>query len=181
MFLRNWDKTLAQVLSSAAFGALTYKSHKGEDLQFTAEPASIIKTIQLTKNENSAGVPSLHKVQTSYGTYGGVVFGTGTTPPTKDDYCLSGTLLTNFAYSAGVTATPDATGVTIKAIYTITNTGSSDMTIGEIGLMCNMYDASNQVDFRKGFIERTVLDAPVTIPAGGIGQVTYTIRINYPA
>ena len=30
------------------------------------------------------------------------------------------------------------------------------------------------------WVERTVLETPVTIPAGGVGQVTYTIRMNYP-
>lgn len=29
-------------------------------------------------------------------------------------------------------------------------------------------------------INRTVFDTPVTIAAGGVGQVTYTIRMNYP-
>ena len=30
-------------------------------------------------------------------------------------------------------------------------------------------------------IERTVLESPITIPAnGGVGQVTYKIRMDYP-
>ena len=181
MFTRNWDKALAHTIANAPSDSLKYKNYKGNELMVSSGAPEILK---IATNADSPCNASLHKVRTSYHTYGGVVFGTGTTPPTKDDYCLSGTLLTNFSYSAGVTTTPDANGVTIKAIYTITNIGSADMTIGEIGLMGNIYSSgntsANQSDDRKGFIERTVLDEPVTIQAGGVGTVTYTIRMNDP-
>jgi hypothetical protein len=178
MFLRNWDKALAFAMTGQDYASnIFYKSQDGSEMNFGGGTPN---TLLIGKNTDGASYASLHKVRTSYNSYGGVVFGTGTTPPTKDDYKLSGTLLTTFSYSAGVSYEYDDTGTTIRAIYTITNTGSNDITIGEIGLMSNMYDASSQVASRKGFIERTVLDTPVTIPAGGIGQVVYTIRINYP-
>lgn len=177
MFLRNWDKVLAFTMGGESLAInYFYKTYEGKDMNLGNTP----NAIQIGKNNDSASSANLHRVRTSYSGYGGVMFGTGTTPPTKDDYKLSGALLTNFSYSAGVSYEYDDTGTTIRAIYTITNIGSDDMTIGEIGLMCNMYDSSNQTDIRKGFIERTVLDTPVTIPADGVGQVTYTIRINYP-
>lgn len=181
MFLRNWDKAVACALGGSTYYSdkddVKFKTYEGKETSISTGSKNVV---YLGDNADKASIPSLYKVQTSYVSGGGVMFGTGTTPPTKDDYCLSGTLLKNFSCSVGVTRNSDDAGTTYKAIYTITNTGSNDMTIGEIGLMCNMYDESNTTDIRKGFIERTVLDAPVTIPAGGIGQVTYTIRINYP-
>lgn len=178
MFLRNWDKAVAFALTGEAYVSNNfYKAQNGSEVNFGDGVPNIL---QIGKKTDSPSHASLHKVRTSYEGNGGVVFGTGTTPPTKDDYCLSGTLLKNFSYSAAVSTTYDDTGITLTAIYTITNAGSDDMTIGEIGLMGNMCNASNSWPERKGFIERTVLDTPVTIPAGGICQVTYTIRANYP-
>ena len=77
-----------------------------------------------------------------------------------------------------MTVTPDESGLTITALYTITNTGSSAFTIGELGLIAATY--TNVSTNSKCLVERTVLDTPVTIPAGGIGQVEYTITFNYP-
>lgn len=128
------------------------------------------------------GSPTLNLCQTSYTSLGGVVFGTGTTAPALDDYCLSGDLITTFAYTvASFTVDADDTGVTITALYTLTNTGDDAFTIGEVGLIASTYDNSNYKSANyKCLLERTVLDTPVTIAAGGVGQVTYTLKMNYP-
>lgn len=124
--------------------------------------------------------PSLYHVRTAYNSYGGVVLGTGTTQPTIDDYCLSGNLITNISCIAAVSNAGDADGVTTTAVYTVTNTSSEDITIGEIGIIASYRSSQNSQTY-KLLLERTVLDAPITIPAGGVGQVTYTIRFNYPS
>lgn len=129
--------------------------------------------------------PTVYKVRTSYTGYGGVVFGTGTTPPTIDDYCLSGDLVTTLTATATVTLDYDEGGVTVTAVYTLTNTGADTVTIGEVGLIgcvatTNSSSTSYQTESVKCLFERSVLDTPVEIPAGGFGQVTYTIRIDYP-
>lgn len=178
MFTKNWYKALACAMTGQNTPGCQFKSHQGSD--FKISTASFVVN-QIGKNVDKAGTPSLHKVRTAYNTYGGVVFGTGTTPPTKDDYCLSGDLITTISCSSAVDYEFDDTGITFTAIYTITNTGSSDITIGEIGLMCGLYSDSDTNALYKSFVERTVLDTPVTITAGGLGQVTYTIRMNYPA
>ena len=108
----------------------------------------------------------------------GVYFGTGTTPPTMDDYKLTGDVFTSHSTVTSVTAVHEDASSTITAQYTVCNTGTADVTIGEIGLVSTIYQGSS--GFGYMMIERTVLDAPVTIPAGGVGQVTYTIRMNYP-
>ena len=60
-----------------------------------------------------------------------------------------------------------------SAVLTITNNNATDITIGEVGIV---YQGSNTA----ALLERTVLDSPITIPAGGVSQITYTIRMNYP-
>lgn len=57
---------------------------------------------------------------------------------------------------------------------TITNNNETDITIGEVGIV---YQTGSSYSV---LFERTVLESPITIPAGGVGQVTYTIRMNYP-
>jgi hypothetical protein len=103
--------------------------------------------------------------------------GNGNAPPTYDDYCLAGDVFSTFAYSADRVQTHDESGAGTKVVFTITNTGEEDFTISEIG----MFAPASINNIRKSVMyERTVLDPPVTIPAGGVGQVTYTVRMNYP-
>ena len=101
---------------------------------------------------------------------GGVAFGNGTSEPSMDDYTLSGSLVTAFTASALMSKI----GNTITVTYTLTAT--ADITISEIGLF-SLYYSGNRHPF---LVERTLLDEPVTIPAGGVGQVVYTITFNLP-
>lgn len=108
---------------------------------------------------------------------GGVVFGDGTAEPTMDDYCLSGNVVSSFNETNTIELTKDETTgiVTISKKYTITNTGSSPITISEIALIDNFKNSYYYFSF---VVDRTLLDNPVTIPAGGTGYVTYTIEVT---
>lgn len=107
--------------------------------------------------------------------YGGVFFGNGTTPPTLDDKTLSGDVISTITTTASAVSSIDENGnPQITASYTISNTGSEPVTISEVGL----FEGLSNWGFVM--IERTLLETPVTIAAGGIGQVTYTIKFNYP-
>lgn len=105
-------------------------------------------------------------------TSNGVVFGDGDKAPTEDDYWLSGNIITTLSGSGTVRKTKDDAGMTVTSSFLLTNSGTSDVTIKEVGY-CSAYNSG-------ALLDRTVLDEPLTIPAGGIGQVTYTIRMNYP-
>lgn len=106
----------------------------------------------------------------------GVSFGTGTTPPTVNDYSLEATI------SSGLTvATPSVTTVTqtdsyLEATVTFGVLASVETTITEIGykMVCSVPSGSDAF-----LVDRTVLDEPITIPAGQSKQITYTIRFNY--
>ena len=114
--------------------------------------------------------------------YSGVSFGTGTTPATVSDYFLESIL-----YEAQISVSNPSTvsfsrGDTYDeytATFGVTNETTDAITISEVGLsaVANKTIATNPCVL----VDRTVLDAPITIPAGESKQITYTIRFNYGA
>lgn len=174
MFTRNWYRVLSSVLANQSTVGIGYNN---SERNINADQARDM--VRIGYSYEGYSYASLFKVRTSYTGNGGVIFGTGTTPPTIDDYKLESEIISTISGSASVTPTFDDTGMTLTAIYALTNTGSADITIGEIGLIAS--GMSSQDWYLKMLLERTVLDTPLTIPAGDIGKVTYTIRINYPA
>lgn len=141
------------------------------------------KFLKLKNNHMTIGTqnnysPTLLAVATTATTYG-VMFGTGDTPVTFDDYKLSGTWLTSgFTYLKNSTCTVDETGIETTATYTITNNSDADITIKEVGLRALQH--STDGGLAQVLVERTVLDAPVVIEPGGVGQVHYTVRYDFP-
>lgn len=123
---------------------------------------------------------------TSAATAIGVAFGSGTVAPTVEDNTLSGTQHTwintsnttlEFSYGE------DGDDIVLTCVYTINNNSGADATIGEVGLFSYAYGKPGASSSSKGYvptlIERTLLDVPITIPADGVGKVTYTIRRSY--
>lgn len=107
----------------------------------------------------------------------GVSFGTGTTPPTASDYVLESILSNTQISVAAPNAVSYSRGDTYDAYFVafgITNKTSEAITISEVGLTASPVTNSACV-----LVDRTVLDTPVTIPAGQSKQITYTIRFNY--
>ena len=107
----------------------------------------------------------------------GVVFGTGNVEPTINDYTLSGEIVGNIS---GSVSTEIIDNETIKAIYAVTNNGSDSVTIGEIGICfkADSYGYGNGGGF--AMFDRTVLETPITIEPGGIGQITHLITMKTP-
>ena len=174
MFTRNWYKLLAVKMSNS--------SYDGGFQNYSGGTQTHGNTNSLNIAIGSAGSdvysPSLHNLRTSLG-YGGVILGTGSTPATVDDYRLSGNLINTVSASRSVTSKMTESGITFEALYTITNAGDTAITIGEIGLVANQYTNSANANY-TALLERTVLDTPITIEPGGVGQVTYTITMNFP-
>lgn len=172
MLTRNYYKALAARIS--VNGSLfKVKSWLNVDLNLGSNLG-----VFFGEDSSSSAVPNMRLLQTKTTTYGGVILGTGDTPPTLDDYRLSGTVISTFAYNSSFTSETDGDGVTMQTVFTITNTGTEAFTIKEIGLIAST--GTNASEQYKMLYDRTVLDNPVTIPAGGVGQVTYTIRMDFP-
>ena len=109
----------------------------------------------------------------------GVLFGTGDTPASLDDYKLAGDIIQNIAASISKTYSYSEAQPSLKAVYTITNNNAAAITIKEVALNVR-YTYNSNGSVSGCVIDRTVLDTPVTIPAGGVGQVEYTITLNLP-
>lgn len=107
-----------------------------------------------------------------------IVLGSGTTPATIDDYMLESWITSGL--SCVITSELDDDNDTIWTI-TATNTSQSEIVIGEVGIHAKAYYGNNSVSNTATFLfERTVLETPITIAPGGVGQVTYKIKMNYP-
>ena len=106
----------------------------------------------------------------------GVSFGTGTTPATASDYCLEsilGDTQISVSTPSKVSFSRADTYDEYSVTFGITNKTDAAITISEVGL------TAAPVSNKYVLVDRTVLDTPVTIPAGQSKQITYTIRFNY--
>ena len=107
-----------------------------------------------------------------------IVVGDGDATPTINDYNLSGNSITGIVSSTSTVRKPNG----VEKRFTVTNNNSNEIIIKEI---CYFSQGgwSSDIGNTSGvtlLLDRTVLDTPVTIPAGGVGQVVYTITFNYP-
>ena len=144
---------------------------------------SYVRKFDVSKNISDSSSSN----QFSYG----VVFGTDNTPASFNDYRLAGSCITNITCSSknNTTYAEDGSSTTVSYTYTITNDSDVEITIGEVGMFSQATwqtggNTSSAAPTRythfNYMYERTALDTPVTIPAGGVGQVVYTIHFNYP-
>lgn len=175
MFTRNWYKALVANATNTS-GKDTYTAVDGVT---TNVINNFIYYMYYGSDMDSKQCPSLYRMRTNYNTGAGVILGTGTTPPTLDDCTLSGDLATGYIFSVTVQTEIDDYGATTTALYTITNTSSKTITIGEIGLIAVLNSGSSSAQ-NQALLERTVLEVPLTIEPEGVGQLTYTIRFNHP-
>lgn len=112
------------------------------------------------------------------GTNSGIYFGAGTTPATKDDYKLenlisSGLTITNPSYFVEVQG---GSGTYIwVSDFVVKNTSDKELRVGEIGLFLPFRGSST---YYLTLAERTVLDEPITIPAGATRIIEYKLTFN---
>lgn len=134
--------------------------------------------------ENGLGFGSAGSIASSVNGLG-ILFCDGTTPPTASDYTISGKVIKGLTISTIKTADLDEPGAVSKnVLYTITNGNSTPVTISEIAYVYNMYGYngnSSTLNSVYTLLDRTILDVPITIEPGSVGQITYTVKLNYPA
>lgn len=110
-----------------------------------------------------------------YSSNGGVAFGTGTAAPTEDDYKITQKVM-NSGTGFAVTKTVTQEGGKCTGIYTLVNDSTTDVTITEVGLFGSVMCTTNS--YYCYLIDRTLLEEPVTIKAGEVGKITYTVTID---
>ena len=178
MILRNYYKILDAILQGTDTDNLTV---------FTKTDGGKMNARYYSSSDSSyidaLGFHDLTRLRDSL-TYQGVVFGDGATEPSFDDYTLAGSVIKGLTGTISRTGTNNGeSGAEATAVITVTNGNSNEVTIREVGYIgYATFYYTNSSNSTGGYImlDRTVLDTPVTIPAGGVGQVTYTIRMNYP-
>lgn len=111
----------------------------------------------------------------------GISVGTDNTPATEDDYNLHSTITSGLSGTTSSSLGIDSNGnPQIKFVLTITNTGSSPVTINEIGykqnVQGNMTPGSTSSYTQSILLDRTVLGSPVIIPAGEYAIIDYTLK-----
>ena len=144
------------------------------------------ETQRFTSGEvhNTSGTIFYKAFTTDFGTqnrnsFPGVRYGTGSSPATADDTDLESVIPSQSLNVVMPTeATVNFTSAYMEYTTTISvkNLTSAAITISEIGLFLGTYKSSSTTSF---LVDRTVLDEPITIPAGQSKQITYTIRFNY--
>jgi hypothetical protein len=107
----------------------------------------------------------------------GIVLGGGATQPTINDYKLESQITSGL--SASVQKTTDENNSAVY-ILTLTNTSDKDITVAEVGMILALSRSSGNNGTAGCLVDRTVLDAPITIPAGGLGVIDYTIKLPIP-
>lgn len=175
MFTKNYYRALAAYLCKTSVTIVSANRNE-YTIPSNGYPERLFRFMNDDGNYPSLKRFNKYEKESSSYSYYGVVFGNGTAPATLDDYQLAGDHFQTYDAFASITSNSTEDYTEIVATYTITNTGTSEFTISEIGLT-SCYNSYNE----GTLVERTLLDTPVTIPAGGVGQVIYTIRTNYPA
>lgn len=103
----------------------------------------------------------------------GLVIGDGDTPPTLNDYNLSGNIITDFTATTAISHSYENGKLTIIATYNITNTGVSAFTIREYGTRIRRKTSGN-----GAMLIRSLLETPITINPGESGVMSVKITIQ---
>lgn len=117
----------------------------------------------------------------------GVFFSNGTEADKESDYAPAGSkFFTTFTSSYSASDVFEDGYVEKTTLFTLTNTGTEDFTIGEVGLIdyiyCTNSSSSSTKYYNSFLLDRVFLETPITISAnGGVGQVAYTIRLPLAA
>ena len=172
MFTKQYEQILAYSLAGLPEGTTTFYNASGSPV---------------TANSADMGVDYLKlrplryafQLKTGGSSAGYISFWQGASTPSKDAVKPDGTEVTSFSATVVYKSEAVENGVNLTRLYTLTNTASSPITIDTVCLCAEFswkYSGGNMVFL----CDKTQLETPVTIPAGGVGQITYTIHIDYP-
>jgi hypothetical protein len=167
MLTNNFNAMIAIVLQrcSTYKGLLPITAYNGT--QYWINPGTNLSSVTMTLTTSASGT--------------GICVGTGNTAAAATDYQLESPITSGLTASVTQMVGVDGSGNPYLTFdVTITNTGSASVTIKEIGYRQNLSGATenggSSVSNRVCLLDRTVLDEPVTIAAGGIGTIRYTLK-----
>lgn len=156
-------------VEDGAYGAYLLKTPTNESVYTTQQPPELPEYLTRVAKDNTSG---------------GVIIGSGSTPAQESDYWLSNQITSGFdGYVSDVHQMDNDRNHGIVLSVIIMNTGSSNLTIGEIGYSLRVLssvheggDSSYTSMLRNVLIDRTVLDSPITIGAGQAAIIDYALK-----
>lgn len=112
--------------------------------------------------------------------YPGVYFGAGVTAPAKQNYVLESPISSGLSITNPTSLKESNNGngkYEFTAEFILSNTTDKEINIYEIGLFLPVTTQSSTSTFvwNNVLAERTVLTAPITVPANGLAKLNYTI------
>lgn len=168
MITNNWYRWFAWNMYNGGSRKLYGMNYDGVPTLFTAYNSSYVTRV-------FPGDADILKISISdnVSVYG-IVFGDGTVAPSPNDYKMSGNNINSSLekLSTVKTATLDGDTQHFSFVFTLRNNSSASLTISEVGWF-------GYANFPM-MLDRTLLATPVTIPAGEVGTVKYTISITLP-
>lgn len=101
-----------------------------------------------------------------------LVFGTGTTAPTAEDYALETDATASFVASLTTLVNYDSAKNEFIFSATVTNTTADDIIISEIGVRKGIYSTTTDTP-QNVLFAREVLQTPITVAAGETKTINY--------
>lgn len=176
--LTAWGKKA--LLPSITDQILPAISNYGDGLKAYNTAKTILNNTAYTATYSAAHSINVRVRSASETEYDGIWIGSGDTPATEDDYFLE-SVISSGASGTSTSATKyDSTtnSLLVRITVTISNTGSSDLTINEVCKTC-VFDTATaigqsvSINRRNIMIDRTVLNEPLVIPPDSAGVFYY--------
>lgn len=104
-----------------------------------------------------------------------IIFGDGIIQPTRGDTKLSGKEIEELEIEvqSGSYKNFEDKVIATKQLF-IKNSGIDSVTVGEVGWTANIQEKGSSLKHTV-LLDRTILETPITIPAGKQAQINYTI------
>lgn len=188
-----WGKKLIQV--SPGYGDnLTFNGATNNQIVCIKGKTVTNADINLSCLNGGSSVNLITSLSTTTGSNSanGIAVGSGDTPATENDYTIE-SIITTLTTSATPTVTPHYDTTTGKYVIsvdlTLSNATSADIIVKEVCRFSrvvkgtNLGDAatSSQSNWVTILIDRTVLETPLTVPAGGAAVLRYGFEYDMDA
>lgn len=128
------------------------------------------------------GIIQANGTSQNYDGMGGLIIGTGTTPPTVNDYDLENQIISGFSATTNFPRVGNSADVNnicdsrkLVATLTVTNTSSEDLVISELG-----YIRGSSSNSKQALYDRIVFDTPVTIAPNETKTFEYRLHMPQP-
>ena len=171
MITKNFRALLTTILESmdgAAIAALPVTDYNGAQLYLSSKagafPATVTTAVRIGSTVNL-----------------GIYLGSGNRQESENDYNLQTRITTGLTAQtpSKVTGLDSDGNLYLEYLFTLTNTTENAIIVREIGYVQGIYAGTtvgSTVSLKNFLLDRTVLQTPVTIPAGESAAIKYRLK-----